>query len=66
MCDMYGLEGEESLKALASVAARIMCHDAPDRQTATDWRDLFNGVVYMAVNDADASGNAVWSKSRSH
>ena len=66
LCDMYGLEGEESLKALVSTAARIMCQDAPDRQTATDWRDLFSGALWIAVQDADAGGQAVWSHQRMH
>jgi hypothetical protein len=43
-----------------------MCQDAPDRQTATDWRDLFSGALWIAVHEADADGQAVWSNARMH
>ena len=72
MCDIlnlienYGLDGNQSLIALAGAASRVICIDAPDISTAQSWHIEFCGTIHMAVNQAAEDGDAAWSRIRCH
>jgi hypothetical protein len=66
LAEMYGLEPKDSLTAIASAAARILCQDTPDRQTAEKLRDVFNGAIRRVVRDSAENGSASWSHQRMH
>lgn len=66
LADMYGLDMPDTLKCLASVQMRIVCTQAPDRQTADEWRLMVAGALRKAINDADQDGSVSWSRNRMH
>ena len=66
LVDMYGLDMDDSLTALASAITRIVCQKAPDRQTAEMWQACLMGAIQKATNEAADDGYAVWSKVNFH
>ena len=66
LADMYGLHPHDSLTAIASAAARILCQDTPDRQTAESLQRLFSGAMRKTIKDSADNGSASWSHHRMH
>jgi hypothetical protein len=66
LAEMYGLHHHESVTAIASAAARILCQDAPDRQTAETLQKAFNCAIKQVIRDSAENGSASWSHQRMH
>lgn len=66
LAEMYGLHPHESLTAIASAAARILCQDTPDRQTAESLQRTYNCAIKRVIKDSAENGSASWSHQRMH
>ncbi len=65
-CDASGADGEEVVWALATAISRVICDEAPDRQTAEHWHGMADEVVDVSLAHCDADGSASWSRARMH
>jgi len=63
---LHDLRTEQSLDVLASVAVKILCNEAPDRQTADEWTGAFGLHVIKTFKDAANGGDTAWSRLRVH
>ena len=62
--DRRDLSDRDKLLALCNVAVKVVCRDAPDRQTAEFWTGSMASMICARVYEAGETGLASWAKSR--